>query len=158
MLRQQLVIVVRREVAETPEKIVDHAVARLSPGQTSALTVPGRPDQVGVARAFVADTLGKDHPLAEVAVLPCSELVTNSLLHSASGHDGGTITITLAQAAGLVRVEVTDDGAPGLPACRAEGRDDESGYGLRLVGALAARWGWRGDGAGTTTTWFEVAS
>jgi hypothetical protein len=56
----------------------------------------------------------------------------------------------------LLRVEVTDDGAPGLPQRRAAGNDDENGHGLQLVEALATRWGCRRAGSGTTTTWFEL--
>lgn len=109
--------------------------------------------------------LGEDHPAAETAVLLTSEIVTNSALHSASARPGGTVTIAVAEipseaddGTGLVRVEVTDDGAPGLPVMRTAGDADESGHGLHLVNALAARWGCRRDDSGTTTTWFELTS
>jgi anti-sigma regulatory factor (Ser/Thr protein kinase) len=125
-------------------------------------TVPGRPEQVSAAREFVSRTLGAGHPAAEAAVLLTSELVTNSVLHSASGGDGGKVTIVVlevpgeAENPGLVRVEVTDDGAPGLPSPRPAGECDENGYGLRLVDMLAARWGCDGHEGGATTTWFEI--
>jgi two-component sensor histidine kinase len=64
------------------------------------LTVPGRPEQIGAARRFVADALGECGPRAEVTVLLASELVTNSMQHSASGHSGGMITIALTVSAG----------------------------------------------------------
>jgi anti-sigma regulatory factor (Ser/Thr protein kinase) len=138
------------------------APASLMEPSVRSLTVPGRAEQVGVAREFVADVLGMDHPLADTAVLLTSELVTNSLRHSASGHEGGTISVAVAQSLGsdgvpdLVRVEVTDDGSDDLPAQRLHGHDDESGYGLQLVDTLAFRWGCRRDGSGATTTWFVI--
>ncbi|MGH3160039.1 MAG: ATP-binding protein [Streptosporangiaceae bacterium] len=124
------------------------------------LTVPGRPEQVATARAFVAKALG-DNPQAETAILLTSEIVTNSVLHSTSCRPGGTVTITVAElpggGPGPLRVEVTDDGATGLPQRRKAGDDDENGHGLQLVDALATRWGCRRASTGTTTTWFELA-
>ncbi len=51
------------------------------------LTIPGRPDQVSAARAFVSRTLsahqtGTDH---DTATLLTSEIVTNAIAHTASG-------------------------------------------------------------------------
>jgi anti-sigma regulatory factor (Ser/Thr protein kinase) len=121
-----------------------------------SLTVTGRPEQAAAARQFVARALGPRHPHAETAVLLVSELVTNSLRHSASSDDGGTITITVITSPGdLVRVEVTDDGAATVamvhPACG----EDEGGRGMQLVSALASAWNCRREGS-RTTTWFEL--
>jgi anti-sigma regulatory factor (Ser/Thr protein kinase) len=120
------------------------------------LTVPGQPEQVATARATVAFVLGAGHPCTDAAVLITSELVTNSVVHSDSGQAGGTVTITVAEIGCRLRIEVTDDGAPGVPALRVPGSDDEAGRGLELVDALAARWESRRDGAGKTTTWAEL--
>jgi anti-sigma regulatory factor (Ser/Thr protein kinase) len=120
------------------------------------LTVPGRPEQVATARATVALALGPGHPCADAAVLITSELVTNSVLHSDSRHDGGTVTITVADVGHALRIEVTDDGAAEVPALRLASGDDEAGRGLELVDALAARWESRRDTAGKTTTWAEL--
>jgi anti-sigma regulatory factor (Ser/Thr protein kinase) len=130
-----------------------------------SLTVPGRPNQAAAARQFTARRLGPGHPRAETAILLVSELVTNSLRHSASARDGGTITITvITSPGGLVRVEVTDDGAATMPAVRPRCPADEEGRGMQLVSALASTWGCQregggagGSGAGSrTTTWFEL--
>lgn len=122
-----------------------------------SLTVPGRPEQAAAARRFVAGALGRRHPLAEAAVLLVSELVANSLRHSASARDGGTITITvIATPEDHIRVEVTDDGAPTLPAARPARGDAEDGRGLHLVSAVAAAWNCSRTGH-RTTTWFELA-
>lgn len=120
------------------------------------LTVPGRPEQVAIARAAVALALGAGHPCTDAAVLITSELMTNSVVHSDSGHAGGTVTITVAEIGYKLRIEVTDDGAPDVPALHPAGTDDEAGRGLELVDALAARWESRRDGAGKTTTWAEL--
>jgi serine/threonine-protein kinase RsbW len=113
----------------------------------------------------VRAVLGEDHPAAETAVLLTSEIVTNSVLHSASARAGGTVIIAVAEipgepddGTGLVRVEVTDAGAPGLPVMRTVSDADESGHGLHLVDTLATRWGCHRDASGTTTTWFELTS
>ena len=62
-------------------------------------TIPGRPEEVSGARAFVARTLstaGKTPAVdADTATLLTSELVTNAIVHTASGAHGGTVTIVL---------------------------------------------------------------
>lgn len=123
-----------------------------------SLTVPGQPEQVAAARAFVADALGPGNPCVEVAALLVSELVTNSLRHSSSARAGGTITITVTGGPGggeSARVEVTDDGATTLPVVRSPRGDDEGGRGMHLVRALASAWGCRRH-SNLTTTWFEL--
>jgi anti-sigma regulatory factor (Ser/Thr protein kinase) len=130
----------------------------------ATLTVPGQPRYVARAREFVSIALGSDHPCAEALTVVVSELVTNAMIHSRSGRAGGTVTITLRPSAGdglgrepdRVRVEVTDDGADGLPVLRPAGPCDVGGRGLHLVDGLAAAWNCARDPAGTTTTWAEV--
>src|SRR5258705_11149525 len=58
-----------------------------------SLTIAGRTKNVAEARAFLGRTLGDTHPCADEAVLLCSELVTNAMLHSESGQPGGTVTV-----------------------------------------------------------------
>jgi len=62
-----------------------------------SLTIPGRPEQVGRARAFVARTLGTNEvgTDADAATLLTSEIVTNAIQHTKSGVDGGTVTIVV---------------------------------------------------------------
>jgi anti-sigma regulatory factor (Ser/Thr protein kinase) len=76
----------------------------------------------------VARTLGQHHPCVDAAVLLCSELVTNAVLHSDSGQPGGTVTVVVLSLAGAVGVEVIDNGVShqrpgrevgGVPAGRA---------------------------------------
>src|SRR5215472_2829550 len=70
-----------------------------------SLTIPGRPEHVREARAFVAKALGDLHPGLADAVLLTSELVTNAVMHSGSHCPGGTITVQVTESAGGVRVE-----------------------------------------------------
>jgi anti-sigma regulatory factor (Ser/Thr protein kinase) len=124
-----------------------------------SLTIPGQPGRVAEARAFVARTLGESHACAPTAVLLTSELVTNSVLYSESGRDGGTITIALIAVPGGIRAEVTDQGGATVPVLRPDqpGPPElaERGRGLQLVDMLSARWSYLCDTAGTVT-WFEL--
>lgn len=123
---------------------------------TRRLAIPARPEQVRQARTFVADALGPLHPSLDNAVLLTSELVTNALVHSDSGRQGGTIAILVADSAAGVRVEVTDAGSPRLPVVRGDLYAPD-GRGLLLVQKLADRWGYVRDDA-STTVWFWLAA
>ena len=119
-----------------------------------SLTIRGRPEQVSRARAFVTALAG---PAAETAALLTSELVANAVLHTSSGHDGGTVTVVVSDVPDGLLVEVVDDGSPdGGPEVSGD-RYATRGHGLFLVEQLAARWGFVQDGAGTTV-WFQVAA
>jgi anti-sigma regulatory factor (Ser/Thr protein kinase) len=120
-----------------------------------SVTVAGRAERARVAREFVGGVLGPGHPCGEVAVLLVSELFGNSVRHSGSGLPGETVTVVVAIAGGVVRVEVSDRSGPGVPALSPADGDAEGGRGLWLVERLAARWGWRRRG-GRTETWFEL--
>ena len=62
-----------------------------------SLTIPGRPEQVATARAFVSRTLSSYQVGADndAATLLTSEIVTNAVQHTKSGVDGGTVTIVV---------------------------------------------------------------
>ena len=128
------------------------ALAELEPWHR--LVICGRPEQVGVARAFVRQVLGACHPGIERVTLLTFELVTNSVNHSDSRLDGGTITVTVRSAADRVRVEVTDDGGPTAPTLRCDDDLAEAGRGLRLVEAYSLMWDYHRDGT-RLVTWFE---
>jgi anti-sigma regulatory factor (Ser/Thr protein kinase) len=126
------------------------------------LVICGRPEQVGVARGFVRQVLGASHPGTERAMLLTSELVTNSVNHSDSRLDGGTITVTVrpvtaSTGADRIRVEVTDDGGPTAPTLRRDDDLAEAGRGLRLVEAYSLVWDYYQDGT-RTVTWFECVA
>ena len=141
---------------------MQHASERAMPVRAT-VTLPGQPRYVRWARELVTIALGRGHPGYEPLTLIVSELVTNSIVHSRSRLDGGTVTVTLLRSPGgalnkpdSIRVEVTDDGAATLPALRATDPSAAGGRGLHLVDALAASWNCARDPAGTTTTWADV--
>ena len=118
------------------------------------LVICAQPEQVGVARSFVRQVLGHGHPGTERVTLLTSELVTNSVNHSNSRREGGTITVTVRTSADCVRVEVQDDGGPTAPAVCPDGDLAEAGRGLRLVEAYSLMWDHYLNGTGRVT-WFE---
>lgn len=104
------------------------------------------------ARRFVHHTLaewGVDEDTADDAALCLSELVTNALIHTKSGCE---VRVTLDH--GVLTTAVRDGGSGGL----ADVDDDPLGVhgrGLKLVDALADRWGSRLDSVGATV-WFVL--
>ena len=125
-----------------------------------SLTIPGRPEAVSGVRAFTAGLLGRDCPTTSTAVLLVSELVTNSIQHSRSRCSGGIVAVTLMALADGIRAEVHDEGSVTVPTLHREPPPapglQEGGRGLRLVNALAARWGYCRDAA-SAVTWFELS-
>jgi anti-sigma regulatory factor (Ser/Thr protein kinase) len=91
---------------------------------------------------------------AEDIALLVSELVTNSLRHSISGHVEEPIELTVDAGEDRVRVAVVDHGPGFRPRARDPGPEDRSGWGLFLVDRLTDRWGVENrDG---TEVWFEM--
>jgi anti-sigma regulatory factor (Ser/Thr protein kinase) len=121
-----------------------------------SLTIPGRPEQVGLARAFVTRTLATNQVGADddAATLLTSELVTNAIQHTKSGVEGGTVTIVVIGVSRGVLVEILDEGSAGSPVVKGDLYAAE-GHGLFLVQHLAAQWGYLRDSAGTTV-WFHL--
>ncbi len=123
-----------------------------------SLTIPGRPEQVSAARAFIAQTLSTHRVRTDndTATLLTSEIVTNAIAHTKSGVEGGTVTIVVIGVPRGVLVEVIDDGSAGTPIVKGDLYAAE-GHGLFLVQQLAAQWGYLRDPAGTTV-WFHLAA
>jgi anti-sigma regulatory factor (Ser/Thr protein kinase) len=122
------------------------------------LTIPGLPEQVSAARAFVAQTL-RAHQAdtdTDTATLLTSEIVTNAIAHTKSGTEGGTVTIHVIGLPHGVLVEIIDDGSAGTPVVKSDLYAAE-GHGLFLVQHLAAQWGYLRDPAGTTV-WFHLTA
>jgi len=121
-----------------------------------SLTIPGRPEQVATARAFVSRTLGAHQVGADndAATLLTSEIVTNAIQHTKSGVERGTVTIVVIGVPRGVLVEIIDDGSAGTPVVKGDLYAAE-GHGLFLVQHLAAQWGYLRDPAGTTV-WFHL--
>lgn len=125
-----------------------------------SLTIPGKPDMVSGARAFVGRTLdasGWGRRIdSDAATLLTSELVTNAILHTASGARDGTVTVVVVDVPDGVLIEVIDDGSDSSPVVKGD-LLATSGHGLYLVQQLAAQWGYLRDPAGTTV-WFHLVA
>ncbi len=83
-----------------------------------------------------------------------TELGTNALQHTATGH-GGSFAVELTCSPSADRITVTDNGGPSDPRL-IDDPDAEHGRGLLLVCGLAARMGVAGDGRGRQV-WAEIA-
>lgn len=123
--------------------------AALSPTVQYEQVLPACPDQVQVARAFIAAVLD-GCPAADDTVLCVSELATNAVLHSASRNTGGSFTVRAAIFDDHVRIEVEDNGGhwDDRP------HRDNRAHGLDIVRELAADCGRDG---GPLTGWVAWA-
>lgn len=83
--------------------------------------------------------------MADDALLICSELATNAILHSESGKPGGWFAVRAEVRDGdYLWIEIEDQGGRWT-----EGeRSDQCGRGLEIVAMLADYWDVRGDDTG----------
>jgi anti-sigma regulatory factor (Ser/Thr protein kinase) len=91
------------------------------------------------------------------ASLMISELVNNSVEHGGAGN-GSFVRLVIDVCEGVLKVEVSDSGSGFVPPASLSFDDVEatSGRGLRIVEALADRWGvTTSEGA---HVWFEMAA
>lgn len=113
---------------------------------------PRMPQRARTWTGGLAERCADGEVVATVRLLT-SELATNALRY---GPEGGEVQVAFLCGRGLLRVEVTDQGA-GVPAPRDAALDDEDGRGLFLLDALARSWGHGPGPAGHgTTVWFEL--
>ncbi len=111
------------------------------------VTLPRDPGAPRRARALLREHAdGLDAERLDTAVLLISELVTNAVLHGT-----GEISLIIDVDAGGGRFAVADEGE-GTPVVR-DAPGPDGGWGLRLVGQLASRWGVLEE---RTQVWFEV--
>jgi anti-sigma regulatory factor (Ser/Thr protein kinase) len=116
----------------------------------------GDRESVGGARRFLQRTLsewGLDPDAVDEATVCVSELVTNAVVHA---HGGCVVRAELD--AGVLRVSVRDRG---LGEARVQTIADPlqvHGRGLRLVEAIASRWGYELDGGALVWFTLDVAS
>ncbi|MFG2304704.1 ATP-binding protein [Actinacidiphila glaucinigra] len=110
------------------------------------------PVRVSLARHASASVLrlwGMSGSLVDDVQLAVSELVTNAIEH---GH--GRIVLSIAEAAGTVKIEVSDCN-PAPAQVRSAQHDDLGGRGLMIVATLADSWGVSENGC---TTWATFVS
>lgn len=121
---------------------------------------PGLVASVPKVRSWARDLLAGRvaAPVLDDVLLLLSELATNAVTHSDSGHaEDGHLSVHLARTTTMVHVEVTDGGSvTNAPAVRVPEADDDGGRGLWLVDLLATEWGFHHDGPGRSV-WFQIA-
>jgi anti-sigma regulatory factor (Ser/Thr protein kinase) len=143
----------RPALGPTPTLEARHRTAILG-----SVTIPGRAEEVSGARSFITRTLaatGKGRRVdSDAATLLTSELVTNAILHTASGARDGSVTVVMVDVPDGVLIEVIDDGSADTPVVKGD-LFAADGHGLYLVQQLAAQWGYLRDPAGTTV-WFHL--
>ncbi len=118
---------------------------------------PGREDQVGQVRRFVAELLA-GHPERDDVALCATELATNAIRHTASGRDG-FFAVELSWAGVTIRLAVADGGAPTGLVLRQRDPDmlEEVGRGLDVVASLCDRYVSEGDHRGRVV-WAQFSS
>jgi anti-sigma regulatory factor (Ser/Thr protein kinase) len=99
------------------------------------------------ARTVLAGYTGRDWHRLDDAQLALTEIVSNACLHGM-----GKALVQLWLESGLLRAEVTDDGA-GFDPSAAGTASDDGGRGLVLVDAVSDRWGAADH---PTRVWFEM--
>jgi anti-sigma regulatory factor (Ser/Thr protein kinase) len=124
----------------------------------------GHPAQVRAARRFVVASLAPC-PVAvdrDLVALLVSELVTNAVVHSASGRADGTLLVGYQLAHDelnpkrlRLRVEVRDLGGPTNPRRCPHALESSGRRGLEVVEVLANRWGIDRHPRGRAV-WFEL--
>lgn len=102
-------------------------------------------------RAIAKLRLDLDPPLMETLRLLVTELVTNSVRHTAA--DSLTLRVAIGKSSVLTEVADTGPGFP--PACLERSGDEGTGWGLFLVQRLADKWGVNHDGP-SKRVWFEL--
>ncbi|WP_433810451.1 ATP-binding protein [Actinomadura scrupuli] len=140
------------------------------------VSIPGVEESIPLLRRQARARLRAVLPDSGDLLLCLTELATNALKHTDSGN-GGQIVVRLAMSEKEILVSVTDDGGattypeipnrtspdprtgPGSATNMCPEIPHEAGgtcgRGLRLVDALAARWGVR-PGRPGTTVWFAL--
>ncbi|WP_309052181.1 ATP-binding protein [Streptomyces sp.] len=121
-----------------------------------AFELPARTASVARARRLAEERLilwGCGPEIRDTVALIVSELVTNAVVHTASGH----VVCELREGEETLRIAVRDEGGPAGPRIRDCGAE-ERGRGLLIVDALATSWGAERTGHGTAqTVWAELA-
>ena len=114
-------------------------ICGLEADRVASWQLTGGVESVGTARSWAVARFAQWglEPLADLAELLVSEMVTNALRHAA-----GPIELTILLLDEIITIAVEDAAAP-LPRLRRVTDADEGGRGLHLVSTLSARWGAR---------------
>jgi anti-sigma regulatory factor (Ser/Thr protein kinase) len=125
-----------------------------------AVVLPGTETAVALVRRYARALLPGFPGLYELTVV-ASELFTNAVRHSRSGHlaepgTRGHVTVSFLAGADVLRLEIADQGGAGAPWLRTPDDNGESGRGLHVVEALSLAWGSERRGP-RTVVWAEFA-
>ena len=115
-----------------------------------SVTLHPHPQAVATARRFVTSVLSDELDEARLHDLEVlvSEVVTNGVMHAAT-----TMELAVELRDDVAHVELVDH-APGEPAIR-DMAGSEGGFGLRIVAAMASRWGVH-HSDDSKTVWFDI--
>lgn len=143
----------------------DDARAMTGQRRLARRTFLGQPGQVSEARRWLR-LLVSGFEAVDEAVLACSELAANAIVHSDSGLPGGMFTVRVAIEPESVRIEVLDQGGSWTGrrdtdhlerTALAPEDETQCGRGLTIIAAIASAWGIGGDKEGHTA-WCEIKS
>jgi anti-sigma regulatory factor (Ser/Thr protein kinase) len=115
------------------------------------LSLEPHPASPAIARDHARDFVGT---WVRADVVDDLSLLVTEVVANAIRHAGSDIRLEMSMSPAVVRVEVFD-GSSELPVLRHPVPTSDSGRGLRLVDALATRWGSRRQLDGKVV-WFEL--
>jgi hypothetical protein len=138
--------------AGEPGRSPSGRAAALMPGMRWRRLFPGEERELAALRRWL-ELLLPDCPARGDLAIVATELCTNAICHTASGH-GGWFGVDITWHQQAVRVAVTDGGAPAGPQVIND-PDGERGRGLLVVKGLSVRTGMCGDHRGRLV-WADV--
>ena len=110
------------------------------------------PEAAALARRAIGELRADlDPPLMETLRLLVTELVTNSVRHTAAD----SVTLKVAVGKSAVLTEVADTGPGFDPKCVEQAGAEDTGWGLFLVQRLSDSWGVKHDES-AKRVWFEL--
>jgi anti-sigma regulatory factor (Ser/Thr protein kinase) len=132
------------------------AAGRLARGEVVEVVVALDVRAPGAARDVVVECLERRvvASAVESAKLLVSELVTNSLRHSAGAEDEVLVSVELMD--DCFRVGVQDSGSDAVIAPQPADLGTGDGFGLNLVAMLSERWGVERLAGGGTQVWAQL--
>jgi anti-sigma regulatory factor (Ser/Thr protein kinase) len=124
-------------------------------GLHAQASLPSRLDSVPAARAFLTKLL-QGWSVAE-DVVDDAALLTTEIMANALEHGDGLVSVTIALAAGTLRVGVVDNADRRQPHILSVDSESSAGRGMWIVDVVAQAWGTQPTGNGKTV-WFELSA
>ncbi|MFJ8661306.1 ATP-binding protein [Streptomyces sp. NPDC093795] len=128
-----------------------------APNRHFSVLLSPTPRGARLARLLAVEWM-RDHEVpygvTEAATQVVAELATNAATHGRVA--GRSFRLALLDHEGVLRIEVTDTRGEDLPRAQPTAPESDSGRGLRLVEALADRWGVGLGPVPRKTVWAEL--